>query len=209
MVSSLTIHHAKAGAVSMDRMHSTTQLRLAAKCTETNKIREETAWRLRVIWIQVDESWIYCSQWISKKNQTNGFLILTKKTELTEGTQWQLGCRWRLKKSIMGIVSGRKTLQCQINVHDTTSRQSLWRYPKWAFHATALARWKRFLFPYSDCWTNLVKSSNVMKVHVWQFERVWWFGLGLCEPWRLRFCRHVPGAILYLRVVFWQKFAKY
>lgn len=130
--------------------------------------------------------------WFRKKYQTNGFLILTKKTELTEGTQWQLGCRWRLKKSMMGIVSGRKTLQCQINVHDTTSLQSLWRYPKWAFHATALARWMWFLFPYSDCRTNLVKSSNVMKVHVWQFERVWSFGLGLCEPWRLRFCRHVP-----------------
>lgn len=128
-----------------------------------------------------------------------------KRLNWLKGHNWQLGCRWRWNKSMMGIVSGRKTLQCQINVHDTTSRQSLWRYPKWAFHATALARWKWFLFPYSDCWTNLVKSSNVMKVHVWQFERVWSFGLGHCEPWRLRFCRHVSVRSIILKGVFFGK----
>lgn len=161
MVSSLTIHHAKAGAVSMDRMHSTTQLRLAAKCAGTNKIREETAWRLRVVWIQVDELFIVLN-WFRKniKWMVSGY---KKKLNWLKGHNGLLGWRWRWKKRMMGIVSGRKTLQCQINVHDTTSLQSLWRYPKWAFHATALARWMWFLFPYSDCWMNLVKSSNVMK----------------------------------------------
>lgn len=128
-----------------------------------------------------------------------------KKTELAEGTQLAIRLQMKMKKSMIGSVSSRKTLQCQINVHDTTSLQSLWRYPKWAFHATALARWKWFLFPYSDCWTNLVKSSNVMKVHVWQFERVWSFGLGHCEPWRLRFCRHVSVRSIILKGVFFGK----
>ena len=53
----------------------------------------------------------------------NGFRI--QKTELTEGTQLAIRLQMKMKKSMMGIVSGRKTLQCQINVHDTTSRQSL------------------------------------------------------------------------------------